>query len=173
MKFLKDYWFIIAIIVLFGGNLTQYLNPIVEIKEVIKRDTVTSVTIDSLSLTRAKAEIEYLRSELKNVDANITYVTKTDTILVDNTEYIVPYFTASLDTTFNQSSIKLKYHYPKNEFSDIVFTYPVVSSTVKESKTVEVKKLFTFNHGVQVGFGYGVINKNLDFYVGYGFQLSW
>ena len=161
------------IIVFFGGHFTKYINPIVEIREIIKRDTVTTVTIDSISLTRAKAELEYLRSELKNVDANITYVTKTDTILVDNTEYIVPYFTASLDTTFNQSSIKLKYHYPKNEFSDIVFTYPVVSSTVKESKTVEVKKLFNFNHGIQVGFGYGIINKNLDFYVGYGFQLSW
>ena len=172
MKFLENNWIWLLIIILFGGNLTQYLNPVIKIKEVIKRDTVTTVTIDSLSLTRAKAELEYLRSELKNVDANITYVTKTDTILVDNTEYIVPYFTASLDTTFNQSSIKLKYHYPRNEFSDIVFTYPVINTTVKESKTVEVKKLFSFAHGVQVGFGYGVINKNLDLFIGYGFQLS-
>ena len=173
MKFLKDYWLVIVAVILFGGNLTQYLNPVIKIRDVIKRDTVTTVIIDSVSLTRVKAELEYLRSELKNAEGKIVYKDKVSEIEIRDTTYIVPNFIASLDTTFNESSIKLKYHYPENEFRDIRFSYPIVNSTIKETKTVEVTKLFTFNHGIQVGFGYGVINKNLDLYVGYGFQLSW
>ena len=174
MKFLKDNWLIIAVIILFGGNLTQFLNPIVKIKEVVKRDTVTTVTVDSVSLTRAKAELEYLRSQVVIANGKIKYVTKKviicDTITVDNTEFIVPNFIASLDTTYKESSIKLKYHYPQNVFTDISFTYPRIENNI--TKTVEVKKLFNFNHGIQVGFGYGVINQNLDFYIGYGFTLG-
>ena len=170
MKFLKDNWLIIAVIILFGGNLTQFLNPIVKVQEVIKRDTVTTVTVDSVSLMRAKAELEYLRSQIVIAKGKVIYKDVVSEIEIHDTTYIVPNFIASLDTTYKQSSIKLKYHYPQNVFTDISFTYPRIENNI--TKTVEVKKLFNFNHGIQVGFGYGVINQNLDFYIGYGFTLG-
>ena len=170
MTFLKNNWFIIAIIVLFGGNITQFLNPIVKIKEIIHQDTVTTVKIDSVALTRAKAELKYLRSQIMTAKGKVIYKDVVSEIEIQDTTYIVPNFIASMDTTFKNSSIKLKYRYPQNEFYDIRFTYPQLNTEV--TKTVEVKRLFNFSHGIQVGFGYGVINRNLDFFIGYGFTLG-
>lgn len=139
-------------------------------KVVTNCDTITTVMVDSVSLIRAKAELNYLRSQ----KGNIKYVTKKevirDTILVGDTEFIVPHFTARIDTTFERGNyLTAKYEYPKNEFT-ILHKYPYVNTQIKE--TITEKPLFTFNHGIQVGFGYGVISQSFDTYIGYGFQLS-
>ena len=174
MKFLKDNWLIIAVVILFGGNLLQYINPVVKIKEVVTRDT--TVVIDSVSLTRAKSELNYLREELKNAKGKIVYRTKVDTVQVtdqatDQVEkYIERHFIASLDTTINQSKLSLSYHYPQNYFSDIRFTYQ--AKTIKETKEVQVKPLIDFSHGIILGAGLGVITKQPDIFIGYGFKLG-
>ena len=174
MKFLKDNWLIIVIICLFGGNLLQFLNPIVKIKEIIKKDTVTVVKIDSVSLTRAKSELNYLRERLKTAQGKIVYVQKTDTIRIveqngSETNYIVPNFVASLDTTINQSRLSLSYHYPQNYFSNILFTYPQKSQTI--TKIVTEKKLFDFSHGILIG---GFVSQDgvIRLGIGYGFKLG-
>ena len=173
MKFLKDNWLIIAVVILFGGNLLQYINPVVKIKEVVTRDT--TVVVDSVSLTRAKSELNYLRERLKTAQGKIVYVQKTDTIRIveqngSETNYIVPNFIASLDTTINQSRLFLSYHYPQNYFSDIRFTYPKVYE--KTTTTIVEKPLFDFSHGIILGVGLGVIAKQPDIFIGYGFKLG-
>lgn len=167
MKFIKDNWAIIVIVVLFGGNVLQKLNP--TIRTVTHTDTLTTVITDSVSLTRAKAELNYLRSELKNAKGKIKYITKIDTIIVSNTEFVVPNFVASLDTTVNQSKLSLNYHYPQNYFSDILFTFPQKSQTI--TKTVTEKPLFDFSHGILVG---GFVGQDgvIRLGVGYGFKIG-
>ena len=175
MKFLKDNWLIIVIIFLFGGNLLQFLNPIVKIKTITEKDTVTVVKIDSVSLTRAKAELNYLREELKNAKGKIVYRTKVDTVQVTDQatdqviDYVVPNFIASLDTTINQSKLSLSYHYPQNYFSDIRFTFPKV--TTKVTETIQEKPLFDFSHGILVG---GFVSQDgvIRLGIGYGFKIG-
>lgn len=180
MKLIKDYWFIILIVFLFGGNLVQYFNPMVKIERETIRDTVTTVITDSVSLTRAKAELNYLRAELNKEKVKNSYLSgktvtnqgywgKIDTIIVSNTEFIVPNFVASLDTTVNQSKLSLNYHYPQNYFSDILFTFPQKSQTI--TKTVTEKPLFDFSHGILVG---GFVGQDgvIRLGVGYGFKIG-
>lgn len=172
MKFIKDNWLIIVVVFLFGGNLLQYLNPVIKVKEVVKTDTITSVITDSVSLIRAKAELNYLREELRLANGKIVYVQKTDTIqIIEQNKpktYVIPEFVASLDTTFSKGDeLSIKYLYPQNYFN-LDFKYKSKAITIKETKEVQVKPLFDFSHGfiagafvtpsgtVQVGIGYGL-----------------
>ena len=140
-------------------------------KVVTNCDTLTTVITDSVSLIRAKAELNYLREELKAKGVKILYRTKTDTVTINSVDFIVPNFTSRIDTTFERGNyLSAIYEYPQNEFT-ILHKYPYVSNTITEN-TVTEKPLFTFNHGVQVGFGYGVNSRTFDTFVGYGFTLG-
>lgn len=56
-------------------------------------------------------------------------------------------------------------------FLDYIKVYPRETTIYKE-KTLEIKKKQRFNHGIQVGIGYGMLNNKADVYIGYGFQYN-
>ena len=172
INFIKDNAILIIIIVFFGGYLTKYVNPIIKIHETVVKDTVTVVKIDSISLIRTKAELYYLRTKLKQANGKIVYINKVDTVLVNDTSYIVPNFTANFDTMFTKGDeLRVKYFYPQNQF-DIYHKYNTINSIVNTTKTIETKRLFDFSHGIIVGAGYGVTTKKVDVFLGYGFKLG-
>lgn len=172
MKFIKDNIFWILLIVFFGGHLTKYINPVIQVHETVVHDTTTVVQIDSISLTRAKAELNYLRTELKQANGKIKYINKTDTVKVNDTTYIVPNFTAKYDTVFSKGDeLRVFYRYPQNQF-DVFHKYVNDIDVVHTTKTIETKRLFDFSHGIIVGAGIGLITKQPDVFVGYGFKLG-
>ena len=135
-------------------------------------DTVTTVITDSVSLIRAKAELNYLREELKSAEGKIVYKTIVDTITVNSVEFIVPNFEARIDTTFERGNyLSALFEYPSNRFT-ILHKYRNENVVINNTKTVEEKRLFDFSHGILVGFGYGVISQKLDTFIGYGFKLG-
>ena len=72
-----------------------------------------------------------------------------------------------LNSTLSASgvvSFDLNYFY----FNDVNFRYP--QTTIADSKKIYRTKLF--EHGVQGGFGYGLINGKFDFWIGYGGQIN-
>ena len=58
MKTIKDYWFIIVIVILCWGNITQWFNPIIKtevkevevIKTVVERDTLIQFKYKNLPI---------------------------------------------------------------------------------------------------------------------------
>jgi len=168
MKFLKDNWLIIVVVFLFGGNLLQYINPVIEVREVVTTDTVTTIVFDSVLLERKEAEIAYLKEKGKG---KIIYKTKVDTVLVNETEYIIPHFEAKIDTTFEKGNyMTAKYAYPQNEFT-ILHKYPHTNTEIKETKVVEEKKLFNFSHGIIAG-AFVVPDGTIKVGIGYGLKLG-
>lgn len=54
---------------------------------------------------------------------------------------------------------------------DWIKVYPK-TTIITETKEVKSVKKQQITHGVQVGIGYGIINKKADLYVGYGIQYN-
>jgi len=54
---------------------------------------------------------------------------------------------------------------------DYINVYPKTTYITKE-KISYVEKKRRFNHGIQVGVGWGLVNRKPDVFVGYGFQYS-
>lgn len=54
---------------------------------------------------------------------------------------------------------------------DYINVYPKTTYITKE-KVSYVEKKRRFNHGIQVGVGWGLVNRKPDVFVGYGFQYS-
>lgn len=54
---------------------------------------------------------------------------------------------------------------------DYINVYPKTTYITKE-KVSYVEKKRHFNHGIQVGIGYGVIQRKPDIFIGYGFQYN-
>ena len=172
INFIKDNAILIIIIVFFGGYLTKYVNPIIKIHETVVHDTTEVKIENKLLLERKQAEIEYLRTQLKQANGKIKYINKVDTVLVNDTSYIVPNFTANFDTMFTKGDeLRVKYFYPQNQF-DIYHKYVNDINVVNTTKTIETKRLFDFSHGILVGAGYGVTTKKVDVFLGYGFKLG-
>lgn len=54
---------------------------------------------------------------------------------------------------------------------DTITVFPRTIYITKE-KTLEIEKKTHFNHGIQLGVGWGFINKKPDIFLGYGFQYN-
>lgn len=59
-----------------------------------------------------------------------------------------------------------------NPTLESITVFPETRYIYQTTTAINEKKKVTFNHGVQGGFGYGLINKKVDVWLGYGFQLS-
>lgn len=89
------------------------------------------------------------------------------TIYVNDTTYVVLPFEKKRYTNENYDLIISGY----KPTLESVTVYPE-TKYIYQQTTINEKKKVTFNHGIQGGFGYGLINKKLDVYLGYGFQFS-
>ena len=171
MKIAECKYLWIALLLALAVNVYQYKGNGDNLSPQTTIDTIKTVIIDSISLIRAKAELNYLREELKNAEGKIEYIQKVDTITVNSVEFIVPNFTARIDTTFEQEDyLTALYEYPQNRFT-ILHKYPITNTQVSVTEPLH-KSLFSFNHGLTAGLGYGVISQKIDLFVGYGFTIG-
>lgn len=123
-------------------------------KEIIieeKRDTV--VVVDTIEIEKpipiyieSKPDTVWIESIKDNVEVDI------ETKVYEDSTYKaqISGFKADLDW------IQV---YPRTEYITV-------------EKTLETVKKQRITHGIQLGVGYGIINKKADLYVGYGMQIN-
>lgn len=89
------------------------------------------------------------------------------TIYVNDTTYVIlpiekkRYTTENYDLTISGFEPKL----------ESITVFPE-TKIIYHTTAINEKKKVTFNHGLIGGFGYGIFNKKVDVWLGYGFQLS-
>lgn len=149
---MKHVIYIIIIIILIILNLYQYNhNKIVKINTVEVRDTVVirdTVKFDNPTLIYVKTELDTL------------YIESIDSTVVMNKETKV-----YRDSTYEAQISGFQPHL------DHINVFPKTTYITTE-KTSYIEKKKHFNHGIQIGVGFGVINRKPDVFVGYGFQYS-
>ena len=150
---MKHVIYFIIIIILIILNLYQYNhnNKIVKINTVEVRDTVV------------------IRDTLKFDNPTLIYVkTEPDTLYIESIDSTV---IMNKETKVYKDSlyeVQLSGIRPNLDYINV---YPKTTYITTE-KVSYVEKKRHFNHGIQVGVGFGVINRKPDVFVGYGFQYS-
>lgn len=148
---MKHVIYIIIIIILIILNLYQYNhNKIVKINTVEVRDTVV------------------ISDTVKFDNPTLIYVkTEPDTLYINDTTFIeLPKETKVYrDSTYEAQISGFQPHL------DHIKVFPNTTYITTE-KTSYIEKKKHFNHGIQIGVGFGVINRKADVFVGYGFQYS-
>ena len=148
---MKHVIYFIIIIILIILNLYQYNNnKIVKINTVEVRDTVV------------------IRDTLKFDNPTLIYVkTEPDTLYINDTTFIeLPKETKVYrDSTYEAQISGFQPHL------DHIKVFPKTTYITTE-KTSYIEKKKHFNHGIQIGVGFGVINRKPDVFIGYGFQYS-
>ena len=149
---MKHVIYIIIIIILVILNLYQYnKNNRIEINTVEVRDTVVirdTIKFDNPTLIYVKTELDTL------------YIESIDSTVVMNKETKV-----YRDSTYEAQISGFQPHL------DHIKVFPNTTYITTE-KTSYIEKKKHFNHGIQIGVGFGVINRKPDVFVGYGFQYS-
>ena len=149
---MKHVIYFIIIIILIILNLYQYNhnNKIVKINTVEVRDTVV------------------IRDTLKFDNPTLIYVkTEPDTLYINDTTFIeLPKETKVYrDSTYEAQISGFQPHL------DHIKVFPKTTYiTTEKTSYIENKKHFT--HGIQIGVGFGVINRKPDIFIGYGFQYN-
>lgn len=144
-------WFIL-------GNVVALLICLV----IIPKQPTQHYIIDSDTITITDTFTQYFPDPIEVIRWKDT------TIFVNDTTYIVlpfekkRYQTDNYDLTISGFEPQL----------DEITVFPEKKYIYYTTVLNEEKKKVTFNHGIQGGFGYGLINKKLDIYLGYGFQIS-
>lgn len=149
---MKHVIYFIIIIILVILNLYQYNNnKIVKINTVEVRDTV--VIRDTIKFD--KPTPIYIKSE-----PDTLYIPSIDSTVVMNKETKV-----YRDSTYEAQISGFQPHL------DHIKVFPKTTYiTTEKTSYIENKKHFT--HGIQVGVGWGLVNRKPDVFVGYGFQYS-
>ena len=151
---MKQWIYIIIIFILIILNLYQCNknNNRIEINDVetIRQDTV--IVRDTLKFYKPKPI--YVKSEK-------------DTLFINDTTFIeLPKETKVYrDSTYEA---RISGFQPNLEYIKV---FPKTIYVTKE-KVSYIEKKKHFNHGLQVGVGFGVINMKPDVYVGYGFTYT-
>lgn len=93
---------------------------------------------------------------------------KDSIVYLTDTQYIVLPFTKKRYTTENYD-LTISGFEPQ---LDEITVFPEKKYIYYTTVLNEEKKKFQINHGINLSGGYGLINKKLDIYVGYGIQIS-
>ena len=127
--------------------------------KIIEKETVEYVEKkDTVVVFRHETDTLYLE---KLITKNVV-----DTIHTNDTTVLYNYSDSVIDINMQAQRLDwLKYNI---HAKDTVTLYETkyIEKTVKENK----RPLIT--HGIQVGAGYGFINRKPDVFVGYGFQIN-
>ncbi len=159
---ITDYLAIIVIVALAYFFIDGKLNPI----KIVSTDTLFiagKTIIDTQTVWKEKI-------------IEVAGETKSDTIYIDTSGK----FHANAKFSIEEDSVKIKgnvfYDEPMFSFSEVIVKYPFKTNTITITRTDTLKVtnnvLKRFSHGVQAGFGFGLINKEFDVFVGYGFQYK-
>lgn len=159
---ISDYLAIIVIVGLTYLVISSKFNPI----KIISTDTLFTqgkTIIDTFTVWKEKTI--YVAGKVKS-----------DTIYIDTSGK----FHAKAKFNIEEDSVKIKgnvfYDEPMFSFSNIIVKYPFRTKTITISRvdtfriTNNVERWFS--HGIQVGIGYGVFNKEVDLFIGYGVQVN-
>lgn len=148
-------YIILFFIVIF--NVYNLGKKSVKISEVVKTDTITKV--DTVIVEKPIPDTIYLTKIVTDT------VYSTDSVLV---EVQLPVETKIYtdDSTYEASISGYKAEL------DYFKVFPV-TTTIYNEKTLEIeRKQPLLTHNIQLGVGYGVINKKPDLYVGYGISIN-
>lgn len=149
---MKHVIYIIIIFILIFLNLYQYNNNNrIEINTVEVRDTVVirdTVKFDNPTLIYVKTEPDTL------------YIESIDSTVVMNKETKV-----YRDSTYEA---QISGFIPNLDYINV---YPKTTYITTE-KVSYVKEKRRFTHGLQLGVGFGVINRKPDVFIGYGVQIN-
>lgn len=155
VNIMKNVIYILIIFILIVINLYQYShnkNNRIEINnlETIRQDTL--IVRDTLKFYKPKPI--YVKSELDTLYIN-------DTTFIELPKETKVYRDSTYEARISgfQPNLDHIYVYPKE-----------IYVTTEKVSYIEKKK--HFNHGIQLGVGYGVINMKPDVYVGYGFTYT-
>lgn len=179
---LKIFGIVIAILLLLGSNVFQFLNP-----KIVKEKTFIEVKDSSVyrKLGLAEAEVITIKSKLTKLQqsskaekdkylrviatlkalGDTIYVNPTNDTILEKTPFV-----AVLDTLSGQDSIRVEYYYPYNQWM-LYHTDHQLIKTITNTKEITEIPFVEFTHGVQIGAYYGFASKRIDLGVGYGFQL--
>lgn len=129
----------------------------VDVTEIVRTDTITKV--DTLIIEKPIPDTVYIKEIITDT------VYSTDSVLV---EVQLPVETKIYtdDSTYEASISGYKAEL------DYFKVFPV-TTTIYNEKTLEIeRKQPLLTHNIQLGVGYGVINKKPDLYVGYGISIN-
>lgn len=126
---------------------------------IIKRDTI----IKTDTLIKEIISPKYIREEIVRVDT----IKADTTLLYQRRTYL---------TQINEDSIS-------GDIKAVVSGYNAVLDTLNYCFNIPTKEIYTekeiisqkknrLNYGIQAGFGYGVLNRKADFYIGVGVGYS-
>jgi len=168
MKFL-DYILAILFVAIAGYGVYNYFNPKVITKiEYVKGETIIekdTVTIsDSTQFYIFKARIDSIK--------NIQFVGIKDSIFIHDTVSI--YYTSNFALGTSNIGCKGNVSFINDNFlfSDVKFNY-IEQNTIRVDKVkINVQDIPLFSYSIQIGLGYGIINKNIDLYFGYGLNIN-
>lgn len=152
---MKQFIYILIIFILIILNLYQCNknnNRIVEINnvETIRQDTL--IVRDTLKFYKPKPI--FVKSEI-------------DTLYINDTTFIeLPKETKVYRDSTYEAQIS---GFQPN--LDYISVFPKTTYITTE-KVSYIEKKRHFNHGIQLGIGFGLINRKPDVYVGYGIQYS-
>ena len=151
---MKNIWLYVVIIILFSLCFFQWKYPKIETIEtiIITRDTIT------------------LRDTIfiENPVYRTKYITKVDTVYVNDTIPIA----LPVETKIYEDSTYTAQVSGIRADLDWIKVYPK-QTTIYEEKVVKIaQKQPLFEFKPSVGLGYGLINNNLDIYVGGSLQIN-
>lgn len=160
----------------YKGQLSELINAPTQIDTIIihtKKDTIY--------------QVKYVKSEYKSTNTITSTIANTsdsthqtnicaDTIISHNhyNDSITLNDTLSYKAYIrnnNLDSINIKHNYPIMYKNHIIYQDRYIHSTVN---TPDKRKTFfdNFSYGIQLGVGYGMINKKPDIYVGFGISYN-
>lgn len=151
---MKNIWLYVVIIILFSLCFYHWKYPKIEIieTEIIKRDTITFV--DTLYIEKPVYKTKY--------------ITKVDTVYVNDTITIA----LPVETKIYEDSTYTAQVSGIRADLDWIKVYPK-QTTIYEEKVVQIaQKQPLFEFRPSVGIGYGIINNNVDIYVGGSLQIN-
>lgn len=139
--------------------------------EVVKTDTVFQTKTDTLWRDTTIYEKEIKEKIVEKIKTDTLFKENGDTVelvtesktfekrlISDKDTADVQIYTTGINTSLDSLKMRLKTH------------KEIVTNTIEITKYVEKKKTFKdrFHFGLQGGFGYGLTQKKVDAYVGFG-----
>ena len=172
---LENYLFIILI-----AGIVAYYNffPRIEIETntiYTKGDTVT-VIINQKQFDSLKY---FYEAKMQKMKANEFFNSKvvdtlkiTDTLYNNDFSVYSSYFNLGNKSLGTSGIVRFALEPKIFAFDSLEYHYPEVVKTVVDTiKTTNNIYKKGFSHGVQAGFGYGLINGKFDVFIGYGIQF--
>lgn len=160
----------------YKGKLSELINTPTQIDTIIihtKKDTIYQVkyvkseykSTNTITITKTKTSDSTHQANIF-ADTIITHSHYNDSISLNDTLSYKAYISDN-----NLDSINITHNYPILYRNQIIYQDRYIHSTIN---TPDKRKTFfdNLNYGIQLGVGYGMINRKPDIYVGFGISYN-